>query len=636
MKSSQGNTKSKMEERVNSAVNEMKVMGISPQVTRSVLKNLLKACNNEWEHIEAENYRLLADAIFESPVLEGDSSKKKKDENADARDNGKDSFDRGLRSRKRPGTEMVPVSSGAEVDHGGNDNLDGALRNRKRLGKETIAASDGVVNVWDESSRDVQLASSADGEVNLSLHCNPDVLDGRGFCMPRVEVVCKLVEDRWLASAKKIEPNLSLMNILKEMCKCALELGSNSSRGNRQELCMNRVSEQKIIPREENSIRVNRSENNGIGRSKKKLKPMISESPSANANSLVVVQQSQVALDTVKRVVNPRDVSNGQERYRIPLVCYDDALSDFPNFHYVRHNIIYQKASVPISLARIGDEYCCTDCYGDCLKASISCPCAGETGGEYAYTSDGLLRDGFLDSYINKYRHTQEHHLHYCQICPLERIKNELRPGKCKGHLIGTFIKECWTRCGCNRQCGNRVVQRGIRCRLEVFYTGPKKGWGLRSPDELPKGTFVCEYAGEILTNMELHERTVRATGNEKHTYPVMLDADWASEGILEDEEALCLDATHYGNVARFMNHRCFDPNLVEIPVEIETPDHHYYHVAFFTTRKVEPNEELCWDYGIDFSDHKHPIKAFKCSCESKECRDRTRRIGAPMGRKII
>lgn len=26
---------------------------------------------------------------------------------------------------------------------------------------------------------------------------------------------------------------------------------------------------------------------------------------------------------------------------------------------------------------------------------------------------------------------------------------------------------------------------------------------------------------------------------------------------------------------------RCDDANLVEIPVEVETPDHHYYHVWF-------------------------------------------------------
>ncbi|KAK9282401.1 hypothetical protein L1049_005318 [Liquidambar formosana] len=100
---------------------------------------------------------------------------------------------------------------------------------------------------------------------------------------------------------------------------------------------------------------------------------------------------------------------------------------------------------------------------------------------------------------------------------------------------------------------------------------------------------------------------------------------DWGSEKVLKDEEALCLDATSYGNVARFINHRCLDANLVEIPVEVETPDHHYYHLAFFTTRKVNALEELTWDYGIDFDDHDHPIKAFRCRCGSKFCRNMKR-----------
>lgn len=141
--------------------------------------------------------------------------------------------------------------------------------------------------------------------------------------------------------------------------------------------------------------------------------------------------------------------------------------------------------------------------------------------------------------------------------------------------------------------------------------TADGKGWGVRTLEELPKGAFVCEYVGEILTNIELYERNKRR-GGEKHTYPVLLDADWSSEGVLKDEDALCLDATYYGNVARFINHRyslhyflfihvaiwkreilllqrvlvfawlnfrCSDGNLIEIPVQIETPDHHYYHV---------------------------------------------------------
>lgn len=89
-----------------------------------------------------------------------------------------------------------------------------------------------------------------------------------------------------------------------------------------------------------------------------------------------------------------------------------------------------------------------------------------------------------------------------------------------------------------------------------MFLTPDGKGWGLRTLEDLPKGSFVCEYVGEILTTVELYERNMQSTSRGKQTYPVLLDADWASRGILKDEEALCLDATYYGNIARFINHR--------------------------------------------------------------------------------
>ena len=84
------------------------------------------------------------------------------------------------------------------------------------------------------------------------------------------------------------------------------------------------------------------------------------------------------------------------------------------------------------------------------------------------------------------------------------------------------------------------------------------KGWGLRTLEDLPKGAFVCEYVGEVLTNAELYDRVSEreSLNNHSHSYPVLLDADWGSERVLKDEEALCLDATDYGNVARFINHR--------------------------------------------------------------------------------
>ncbi|CAH8388288.1 unnamed protein product [Eruca vesicaria subsp. sativa] len=310
-----------------------------------------------------------------------------------------------------------------------------------------------------------------------------------------------------------------------------------------------------------------------------------------------------------------QDITKGSESVEISLV---DVIGTekVPTFTYIPQNIVYQSAYVHVSLARISDDDCCATCKGDCLSADFPCACARETSGEYAYTKDGLLKEDFLDTCLKMKKAPDTFSSFYCQDCPLEEDN-----GKCQGHLIRKFIKECWRKCGCDMLCGNRVVQRGIKCQLQVYFTPEGKGWGVRTLQDLPKGTFVFEYIGEILTNTELDDRNLRFS-SERHTYPVTLDADWGSEKDLNDEEALCLDATFCGNVARFVNHRCEDANLIDIPVQIETPDRHYYHIAFFTNRDVKAMEELTWDYMIDFSDESHPVKAFRCSCGSELCRD--------------
>ena len=57
-------------------------------------------------------------------------------------------------------------------------------------------------------------------------------------------------------------------------------------------------------------------------------------------------------------------------------------------------------------------------------------------------------------------------------------------------------IYECNDRCKCNQQCKNRVVQKGLQCRLQMFKT-QKKGWGIRCLDDIARGTFVCIYTGK-------------------------------------------------------------------------------------------------------------------------------------------
>ncbi|XP_023537142.1 histone-lysine N-methyltransferase SUVR4-like [Cucurbita pepo subsp. pepo] len=318
---------------------------------------------------------------------------------------------------------------------------------------------------------------------------------------------------------------------------------------------------------------------------------------------------------------NMYDLTKGAEKVKISWVN-ELGNESIPKFNYIPNNIIFQNANVSISMARISEDECCSSCSGDCLSSSYPCACARETGGDFAYTQEGLLKEEFLNQCMSMGCEPKKEHLFYCEDCPIERSKNDWKPERCKGHLLRKFIKECWSKCGCDMQCGNRVVQRGISCTLQVFFTREGKGWGLRTLNNLPKGSFVCEYVGEVLTNTELYDRNMQRTGNERHTYPVTLDADWGSEGVLEDDELLCLDATYYGNVARFINHRCSDANLIDIPVEVETPDHHYYHLAFFTSREVKALEELTWDYAIDFDDEDHPVKAFECCCGSGFCRD--------------
>ncbi|CAL5193851.1 unnamed protein product [Lathyrus oleraceus] len=322
----------------------------------------------------------------------------------------------------------------------------------------------------------------------------------------------------------------------------------------------------------------------------------------------------------VRSTCNPDDITKGEEKVKIPWV--NNSTNDIPPlFHYMPQNTVFQDAYLNISLSRIGNKDCCSTCMGNCVLSSKPCSCANKTGGDFAYTAQGVVKEEFLEECIANSR-TQS--FTYCKECPLETSKNDGCLEPCKGHLKRKFIKECWSKCGCGNHCGNRIVQRGITCNLQVFLTSDGKGWGLRTLEELPKGAFVCEFVGEILTVKELHERNKA----RKYTLPILLDAEWGS-GVVKDNQALCLYAASYGNAARFINHRCLDANLIEIPVEVESPSHHYYHIAFFTSRKIEAQEELTWDYGIDFDEDDQSLELFKCKCGSRFCRNikRTNRM---------
>lgn len=112
---------------------------------------------------------------------------------------------------------------------------------------------------------------------------------------------------------------------------------------------------------------------------------------------------------------------------------------------------------------------CCAKCCGDCLSVALPCACAAETGGEFVYTQEGLLKEKFLDECMALCSDPKRKHFYHCQIPLQNNLKNKSRKIKpCNSHLTRKFIKECWNKCGCNKACGNRIVQGGIQIAMQV------------------------------------------------------------------------------------------------------------------------------------------------------------------------
>lgn len=161
------------------------------------------------------------------------------------------------------------------------------------------------------------------------------------------------------------------------------------------------------------------------------------------------------------------DATNGKER--VPVACVNSV--DYkkpPEFNYTSSLI-----SDDIDLSENSDNLDCCDCTDNCNDRS-KCACWQKT-----------LKFASLESDV---------------------IKNKGYKGKRLEQRMSTGIFECNSKCKCNYRCTNRVVQNGIKVRLELFKTY-NKGWGVRCLDDLPRGTFISIYAGNLLTEEESNLR---------------------------------------------------------------------------------------------------------------------------------
>lgn len=186
-----------------------------------------------------------------------------------------------------------------------------------------------------------------------------------------------------------------------------------------------------------------------------------------------------------------------------------------------------------------------------------------------------------------------------------------------------------------------RVVRAGVQTGLEVFWVGAATGWGVRTLEALEPGQFVCEYAGEVLPDVEAEERCLSPPGRDAYLFNLTTPAQCRLLGAAvpaqpgaeaEDEPAFVVDAFACGNVGRFINHACgpsMAANVVPVFVFAEDapgalPDARLPRVALFATRRVAAGEELRYDYdmqpgevgSVDGTD-----RSLACHCGSSACR---------------
>mmetsp|Transcript_32637 Transcript_32637/g.92551 ORF Transcript_32637/g.92551 Transcript_32637/m.92551 type:complete len:1420 (+) Transcript_32637:271-4530(+) len=161
-----------------------------------------------------------------------------------------------------------------------------------------------------------------------------------------------------------------------------------------------------------------------------------------------------------------------------------------------------------------------------------------------------------------------------------------------------------------------RVVSQGTKLPLEVFLT-ETKGWGVRCSQDISSGAYICDYVGEVISELEgeqlkgkdhylfgldeFHLRLKNTISKQEAMAPLDADtkASW-NHRCKASQEPLLLQALEAGNVGRLLNH---DPNANCIPQVAFTDElhsTHYYQVCFFACKDIPAYEELLYDYGYD------------------------------------
>jgi hypothetical protein len=190
-----------------------------------------------------------------------------------------------------------------------------------------------------------------------------------------------------------------------------------------------------------------------------------------------------------------------------------------------------------------------------------------------------------------------------CKAQDSEDMKNICNTETC---LNRQMQEECSAECGCGPECGNRKLQQREEPKLDVVQM-ELKGAGVVAEAAIPKGSFICEYVGEVISKEELDRRNrIQAETNNpgvsNHRYYLSLSSQ------------LFIDARFKGGIARFINHSC-KPNARIDKWRVCG----YERIGIFAITDVFMGDEITYDYDFRYvGEFEDPQP---CFCGEANCR---------------
>ncbi|XP_016512786.2 histone-lysine N-methyltransferase family member SUVH9 [Nicotiana tabacum] len=251
------------------------------------------------------------------------------------------------------------------------------------------------------------------------------------------------------------------------------------------------------------------------------------------------------------------DISRKKENVPVFLFNDIDDNHDPAYFDYLLKTVF-----PPYVYQNVGSGNGC-ECVNGCVD---NCFCAMRNGGQFAYDYNGILVRG--------------------------------KP----------LVFECGPHCQCPPTCRNRVSQKGLRHRFEVFRSR-ETGWGVRSLDLIQAGSFICEFTGVVLTREQAQIFTMNG---DSLVYPNRFPERWAEWGDLSQIYPdyvrpaypsippldFAMDVSRMRNVACYMSHSS-SPNVLVQPVLYDHNNVSFPHLMLFAMENIPPLREISLDYGV-------------------------------------